>query len=120
MINFMKLLLCISSLSSIKDKHLTKVSFLEAQTQNAYFSSVDYFLSLENNQNNNNDNQNNIFDINNFDNLNLSESLVNDIKNIKNAIPEKKEGGEGDKLKLPFGINNIPYRTINYIFLHTP
>ena len=102
----MKLLLCISSLSSIKDKHLTKVSFLEAQTQNVYFSSVDYFLSLENNQNNNNDNQNNIFDINNFDNLNLSESLVNDIKNIKNAIPEKKEGGEGDKLKLPFGINN--------------
>ena len=110
LINFIKLLLCISSLSSTKDKHLTKVSFLEAQTQNAYFSSVDYFLSLENNENN--DKQNNSFDINNFDNLNLSESLVNDIKNLKNTIiPDKKEEGQEDLPKLTlgssaFGINN--------------
>ena len=110
LINFIKLLLCISSLSSTKDKHLTKVSFLEAQTQNTYFSSVDYFLSLENNENN--DKQNNSFDINNFDNLNLSESLVNDIKNLKNTIiPDKKEEGQEDLPKLTlgssaFGINN--------------
>ena len=110
LINFIKLLLCISSLSSTKDKHLTKVSFLEAQTQNAYFSSVDHFLSLENNEND--DKQNNSFDINNFDNLNLSESLVNDIKNLKNTIiPDKKEEGQEDLPKLTlgssaFGINN--------------
>ena len=110
LINFIKLLLCISSLSSTKDKHLTKVSFLEAQTQNAYFSSVDYFLSLENNENN--DKQNNSFDINNFDNLNLSESLVNDIKNLKNTIIIENKEGTQEKAPKPsmgpssFAINN--------------
>ena len=110
LMNFIKLLLCISSLSSTKDKHLTKVSFLEAQTQNAYFSSVDYFLSIENNENN--DKQNNSFDINNFDNLNLSESLVNDIKNLKNTIiSDKTDEGQKELPKMTlgssaFGINN--------------
>ena len=87
LIKFAKLLLCISSLCSIKDKYLTKVSFLEAETQNEYFSSVELFFSVDNNNEKQN---NNFFDINNFDNLNLSESLMNDLKDLKITEEEKK------------------------------
>ena len=83
----MKLLLCISSLSSIKDKHLSKVGLLEAETQNEYFSSVEFYLQIDNN----NEKQNTSFDLNNFDNLNLSESLMNDLKDLKNHLSNKEE-----------------------------
>ena len=106
LINFIKLLLCISSLSSIKDKHLTKVGFLEAETQNEYFSSVEFYLQIDNN----NEKQNTSFDLNNFDNLNLSESLMNDLKDLKNNLANtKNEKAEEKKLTLGssiFEINN--------------
>ena len=100
LINFAKLLLCISSLCSIKDKHLTKVSFLEAETQNEYFSSVELFFSVDNNNEKQN---NNFFDINNFDNLNLSESLMNDLKDLKMTEEEKKPEKKEETTVLTLG-----------------
>ena len=90
LINFAKLLLCISSLCSIKDKHLTKISFLETETQNEYFSSVELFFSVDS-YNENDKQNNNYFDINNFDNLNLSESLMKDLKDLKITEENKPE-----------------------------
>ena len=100
LINFAKLILCISSLCSIKDKHLTKVSFLEAETQNEYFSSVELFFSVDNNNEKQN---NNFFDINNFDNLNLSESLMNDLKDLKMTEEEKKPEKKEETTVLTLG-----------------
>ena len=106
----------ISSLSSKKDEYLTKVSFLEAQTQNEYFSSVESFISIDNNNN-----QNPTFDFNNIDNLNLSESLMNNLKslNINTSIQiqkdknfekqlEKKDIQEGETVKLTLGSSTFP------------
>ena len=106
----------ISSLSSKKDEYLTKVSFLEAQTQNEYFSFVESFISIDNNNN-----QNPTFDFNNIDNLNLSESLMNNLKslNINTSIQiqkdknfekqlEKKDIQEGETVKLTLGSSTFP------------
>ena len=123
MINFLKLLLCISSLSSKKDEYLTKISFLDPQIQNEYFSSVESFISIDNNNK-----QNPIFDFNNIDNLNLSESLMNDLKglNINTSIqiqkdekeenhPGKKDIQEGETIKLTLGSSTFPINNqINY------
>ena len=123
MINFLKLLLCISSLSSKKDEYLTKVSFLEAQTQNEYFSCVESFILIDNNNK-----QNPTFDFDNINNLNLSESLMNDLKSLtlsksiqgqkdqneNEEIIEKKDE-EGEPIKLTLGSSTFPINNeINY------
>ena len=115
LINFAKLLLCISSLSSIKDKHLSNISPLKADIQNEYFSSLELFLQIENNEK-----QIATFDLNILEDLNLSESLMNDLKDLKNETIEKEKNSEqnnneennkDEKIALTlgsstFGINN--------------
>lgn len=89
LVNMIKLLLFISSLSSIKDKHLNCINSLENEEQNEYFSSVELFLKLDNN------NHDISLDLNNLDNLNLSESIMNDLKELQhsnnNIIVQKRD-----------------------------
>ena len=101
LINMIKLLLFISSLSSIKEKHLSNINSLETEVQNNYFSSVELFLKLDNN------NQEVSFDLNNLDNLNLSESIMNDLKELKNSNNNNIEVQKTeDKNKEPENNNN--------------
>ena len=101
LINMIKLLLFISSLSSIKEKHLSNINSLETEVQNNYFSSVELFLKLDNN------NQEVSFDLNNLDNLNLSESIMNDLKELKNSNNNNIEAQKTeDKNKEPENNNN--------------
>ena len=85
-INFIKLLLSISSLSSIKGEHLTKISFLDNELQNIYFTSVESYIKIDGNDNNNFN-----IDINNLEKLNLSESLMNDLKDLKDNFLIKSQ-----------------------------
>ena len=101
LINMIKLLLFISSLSSIKEKHLSSINSLETEVQNDYFSSVELFLKLDNN------NQEVSFDLNNLDNLNLSESIMNDLRELKNSNNNNIEIQKTeDKNKEPENNNN--------------
>ena len=101
LINMIKLLLFISSLSSIKEKHLSSINSLETEVQNDYFSSVELFLKLDNN------NQEVSFDLNNLDNLNLSESIMNDLRELKNSNNNNMEVQKTeDKNKEPENNNN--------------
>ena len=101
LINMIKLLLFISSLSSIKEKHLSSINSLETEVQNDYFSSVELFLKLDNN------NQEVSFDLNNLDNLNLSESIMNDLRELKNSNNNNIEVQKTeDKNKEPENNNN--------------
>ena len=100
LINMIKLLLFISSLSSIKDKHLNSINSLETEVQNDYFSSIDLFLKLDNN------NQDISIDLNNLDNLNLSESIMNDLKELKNSNNNIEVQMLEDKIKEPENKNN--------------
>ena len=101
LINMIKLLLFISSLSSIKEKHLSNINSLETEVQNNYFSSVELFLKLDNN------NQEVSFDLNNLDNLNLSESIMNDLRELKNSNNNNIEVQKTeDKNKEPENNNN--------------
>lgn len=100
LINVIKLLLFISSLSSIKDKHLNSINSLETEVQNDYFSSIDLFLKLDNN------NQDISIDLNNLDNLNLSESIMNDLKELKNSNNNIEVQMLEDKIKEPENKNN--------------
>ena len=99
LINMIKLLLFISSLSSIKEKHLNSINSLETEIQNDYFSSVELFLKLDNN------NQDISIDLNNLDNLNLSESIMNDLRELKNSNNLEVQKNE-DKNKEPENNNN--------------
>ena len=83
LINFAKLLLCISSLSSIKDMFLNKISFIDAEIQNEYFSSVELFLKIDNNGK-----QNSNFNLSNLSNLNLSDSLLKDLNDLKSSTKD--------------------------------
>ena len=102
LMNFAKLLLCISTLSSIKDKHLAKISNLEAETQNEYFSSVELFLKIDNNEK-----QNANFDINNLSDLNLSESILKDLNDLKEDINLNNEFAKGEVIDINSFKNDI-------------
>jgi hypothetical protein len=100
LINLIKLLLFLSSLSSIKEKHLDSINSLENEIQNEYFSSVELFLKLDNN------NQDISLDLNNLDNLNLSESIMNELKELKNSNYNIENQKSEDKNKEPENNNN--------------
>ena len=100
LINMIKLLLFISSLSSIKEKHLYNINSLEAEVQNDYFSSVELFLKLDNK------NQDVSLDLDNLDNLNLSESIMNDLKELKNSNYNMEIQKNEDKNNAPENNNN--------------
>ena len=100
LINLIKLLLFLSSLSSIKEKHLDSINSLENEIQNEYFSSIELFLKLDNN------NQDISLDLNNLDNLNLSESIMNELKELKNSNYNIENQKSEDKNKEPENNNN--------------
>lgn len=110
-INLTKLLLCISSLSSIKDKNLTKVSFLEGDLQNEYFSSVESYIELDNNEK---DDNNLSFDLDNLDKLNLSESLMKELKDVHNNYISQDKKKEEEKKALEDKQNSSGFESIYF------
>ena len=81
--NLIKLLLCLSSISSIKDNHINSISILNSDIQNEYFSSVDLFIQMDYGTN---DELNNAIDMNNLDDIHLSDSIMQYVKVAQNEM----------------------------------